>query len=274
MTISGPTIIRRELGRRLVKVREAAGKTAADVAASKIASRTTLHRFESGRHPVNPGTVLRLCLLYEVDGSTTRALNDLAEASHRRGWWEDIGDLATGLRFFIGLEAAAAEILTYQPDVVPGLLQTADYVRAVERAHVTAVDEETVERRVDVRLKRQQTLFARSPSVRLRAVLGAGVLARQVGGAEVMAAQVAHLRDLDQRKQIDLRMLPAEAGSHAGLAGGFTLMKFTDPDDPTVVHVETAVGSSYFELPAQVNHYVSIFQAVHRQTVSMEEHHS
>jgi hypothetical protein len=103
-------------------------------------------------------------------------------------------------------------------------------------------------------------------------VLGAGVLARQVGGAEVMAAQVAHLRELDQRKQIDLRVLPAEAGAHAGLAGGFTLMKFTDPDDPTVVHVETAVGSSYFELPAQVNHYVSIFQAVHRQTVSMEEH--
>jgi hypothetical protein len=103
-------------------------------------------------------------------------------------------------------------------------------------------------------------------------VLGAGVLARQVGGAEVMGAQVAHLRELDQRKQIGLRVLPAEAGAHAGLAGGFTIMRYTDPDDPTVVHVETAVGNSYFELPAQVNHYVSTFQAVHRQTVPMEEH--
>jgi hypothetical protein len=221
---------------------------------------------------VNPGTVLRLCLLYEVDGSTTRALNGLAEASHQRGWWED-RDVPVGLRFFIGLQSAATEILTYQPDVVPGLLQTADYARAVERAHVTAVDEETAERRVDVRLKRQQTLFERTPAVRFQAVLGFGGLRRQVGGAEVMAAQVAHLRDLDQRKQIDLRVLPAEAGAHAGLAGGFTIMRYTDPDDPTVVHVETAVGNSYFELPAQVNHYVSTFQAVHRQTVPMEEYH-
>ncbi len=274
MTISGPTLIRRELGRRLVKVREAAGKSVPDVVASKIASRTTLHRMESGRYPVNPGTVLRLCLLYELDPATTRALNDLAEASHQRGWWEDIGDLTTGLRFFIGLEAAAAEILTYQPNVVPGLVQTADYVRAVERAHVSAADEETIERRVDVRTRRQQTLFARTPAARFRAVLGAGVLACQAGGPEVMAAQVVHLRDLDQRKQIDLRVLPAEAGAHAGFAGGFTIMRYTDPDDPTVVHVETAVGSSYFELPAQVNHYIRIFQAVHRQAVPMEEHQS
>jgi transcriptional regulator with XRE-family HTH domain len=271
MTISGPTIIRRELGRRLVKVREAAGKTAADVAASKIASRTTLHRFESGRHPVNPGTVLRLCLLYEVDGSTTRALNGLAEASHQRGWWED-RDVPQHLGVFIGLQSAASEILTYQPNVVPGLLQTTEYARAVENAAVPLADEETIERRVDVRMRRQQTLFGRTPAVQFRAVLEAGVLARQVGGAEVMAGQVAHLRSRAESGQVDLRVLPVTAGAHGAFGGGYTILRYTDPDDPTVVQVETAVGSSYFELAAQVHHCDAIFTAVHRQSVPIEEY--
>jgi transcriptional regulator with XRE-family HTH domain len=274
MKVNGPTIVRRQLGRQMRRARESAGKSTADVAASKIVARATLHRIESGRFPVNPGIVLRLCMLYDVDPTTTRELNKLAEASHRRGWWEDAEKvLAAGFGFFLGLEAGAGQILTYEPDLVPGLLQTPDYVRAVSRAAHQTPDEDTVERWVAARMKRQQDLFGRTSPVRLRAVLGAAALANQVGGPEVMAEQLAHLHQMAEDERVDLRVLPWAVGAHSALAGGgFALMRYRDPDDPTVVYLESAAGGSYLEMPAQVDRYAWLFRDVYGRSTPIKEY--
>jgi transcriptional regulator with XRE-family HTH domain len=272
MNENDPTIVRRELGRRLRAARDQAGKSVADVIQSKVVSKATLYRYESGRMPANSGKVVELAMLYGLDLAAIREMQELAVGSRQLGWWEDHGKVAaTDLRFFIGLETAASRVHTYWPDLVPGLLQTEDYARAVERAYFPAPDEQTVERRVAVRMRRQQALFGRTRPFRLRSVLGAGALANQVGGPEVMAAQVAHLRQMAKHRRVDLRVLPWAAGAHAAQAGSFTLMLCDDPDDPPVVHVETAVGGSYFERPEQIERYQQIFGNIYDRSEPMEE---
>jgi transcriptional regulator with XRE-family HTH domain len=275
MNVNGPTIVRRQLGRLMRRARKASGRSVVDVVTTKIVSKATLHRIECGQFPVDPGRVLRLCRLYQVDYVTMDAAQDLAEASQGRGWWEDAETvLASGFGFFLGLESDAAQILTYEPDLVPGLLQTPDYVRAEARAAYQPPDEETLERRVAARVKRQQELFARTPPVRLRAVLGEAALANQVGGPEVMAAQLSHLHQMAEDARVDLRVLPHSAGAHSAQAGGgFILMRYRDPDDPTVVYLESAAGGSYLEMPAQVDRYAWLFRDVHARSTPIKEHH-
>jgi transcriptional regulator with XRE-family HTH domain len=174
MSVNGPTIVRRQLGRRLRQSRKRAGKTIDGVVGSGIVSKATLHRYESGRVPITPGTVLELSLLYELDQPTTRALYELAIGSQQRGWWEDSAPAAEfGLGFYTGLESAASLIESYQPDVILGLLQAPGYARKVEEADEERPDPSTVERRATYRRLRQQ-IFERTPPVRLRVVLGAG----------------------------------------------------------------------------------------------------
>jgi transcriptional regulator with XRE-family HTH domain len=273
MQYNGPTIVRRQLGHRLRAAREGAGMTIGDVVTSRIVSKPTLHRYESGRLPVAPGKVLELCRLYGRDQAETDALYELALGSQERGWWEDTErTAATGISFFIGLESAASQILTFEMDVVPGLLQTPDYARAVELAYMPTPEEAIVQRRVGVRLRRQRTIFGRTSPPRMRFVLGAGALARQVGGPDVLAAQLAHLRSVAAAERAELRVLPWEAGAHGTMTGSFTLMRCDDPDDPPVVHVATTVGSSYFELPAQVERYSQVFRSLHDLSIPIEEH--
>jgi Domain of unknown function (DUF5753)/Helix-turn-helix domain len=271
--MDGPTVVRRQLAKRLRLAREKAGMRVVDVVHSKVMSKASLHRYEKGWSPATPAKVLELALLYRLDAATSQELYKLAFGSRERGWWEDADKIkATRFRFFLGLESAASEILTYQTDMVPGLLQTADYARAVQRASLPKEDERIVEGRVAVRLKRQQVMFARTPPIQIRAVLGAGVLATQVGGPQVMAEQTAHLRELAEDERVDLRVLPWSAGAHAAMAGGFILMRSEDPDDPPVVYAETTVGGSYFELPAQVAAYDGAFRDVHGRSIPMKEY--
>jgi hypothetical protein len=222
------------------------------VLSTKIISKATLHRCEAGRAAMTPGTVLKLSLLYRLDAETAQGLYALAIGSQERGWWESSEDLLkTGVGLYIGLESVASVVQTYQPDAVPGLLQTADYARAVTKAAWPAPDEPTIAARVAIRLKRQQTLFERNPKVQLKAVLGAGALARQVGGAQVMAEQVAHLQTMAAVNRAQIRVLGWPCGAHPAITGAFTLMKYDDPYDPDVVYVEAAVRGSYLRTPGR-----------------------
>jgi len=273
MQISGPTIVRRQLGRRLRQARHQAGKTIEDVHTSGVVSKATLHRYESGRAAVTPGSALELSLLYGLDQATTKELYDLAVGSQQRGWWES-GDSSavTGLGLIIGLQSVATSINIFEPNVIPGLLQTADYARAVERAYLPVADEELVEARVAFRLKRQEMLFTRKPAVELRVVLGPGVLITEVGGPEVMKGQFEHFRELTRTGHVDIRVLTGQGGAHAAMTGWFSLMTYDDPDDPAVVYVGSVAGGSYYELPEQVEHYIQIFDSVFGQGVPLEEY--
>src|SRR5213082_3300795 len=176
MPISGSTVIRRQLGRRLRKLRDAAGKTERDVEEAGLASRTKLWRIEAGKVGVRIADVRTLCWLYGADQATTDALAALATGTATQGWWEDYGDvLPDWFGLYIGLEAAASEIRIYEPELVHGLLQTPAYLRAVYEAVYEAsgnpVDEVAVQRQIKLRHERQQTLTSRTPPLWLTAVL-------------------------------------------------------------------------------------------------------
>ncbi|HET9657335.1 MAG TPA: Scr1 family TA system antitoxin-like transcriptional regulator [Kineosporiaceae bacterium] len=271
MSVTGPTIVRRQLGRRLRQARAQAGKTIDDVVASGIVSKATLHRYEGGRVPVTPGTVLELSLLYGLDQTGTKALYDLAVNSQRRGWWEDHEQGGSDPALYVGLESAATRIETFQADVIYGLLQTPDYARAVETADATAPDEPTITQRVSRRIRRQQ-IFERNPPVELRAVFGEGVLARQIGDSRTMAAQITHLSDMVRRHQVDIRVLTWQAGAHAAMTGAFSLMRYEDPDDPPLVFIETPLGGGYYEHPDQVARCSRMFDSVYQESVPLMDY--
>jgi transcriptional regulator with XRE-family HTH domain len=274
MPISGSTVVRRQLGRRLRRLREAAGKTERDVETAKLLSRTKLWRIESGKTPVKVPDVRALCWLYGADNATTDALADLAIGTNAQGWWEEYGDAVPDwFGLYIGLEAAASEIRIYDPELVHGLLQTADYAGAVYRAVRPGDSADVIQRQVKLRLGRQHSLSDRMPPLRLTAILGAGVLARPVGGAQVMAEQTERLRELARLDHVDIRVLAWEAGAHAAMhTGAFIIFDFDDPDDPPVVYLETHTGARYLEKPEELNQYRTIFDLIYQKAVPIEEY--
>jgi transcriptional regulator with XRE-family HTH domain len=275
MPISGSTVVRRQLGRRLRRLREAASKTERDVETAKLLSRTKLWRIESGKTPVKVPDVRALCWLYGADAATTDALAALAMGTTEQGWWEDYGDAVPDwFGLYVGLETAVTEISTYDPELVHGLLQTEDYALAVYRAAQSDSREEFIRRQVRLRMERQQTLFRRTPPPRIRAVLGAGVLARQVGEPAVMAAQVRKLREIARGGEIEIRVLPWEVGAHAAMAGAFDVLEFDDADDPAVVYLESHLGARYLEKPTEVAECRRIFDVINKQAVPIEEYSS
>jgi len=273
MPVTGPTVVRRQLGRRLRRLREEASRTEQEVERAKVCSRTTLWRIENGKFPVKMNTVRGLCWFYGADPETTDALTRLAAACDEQGWWESHGDAVPGwFQLYLGLEAAATEIQLYDPELVHGLLQTPDYMRAVFRAADRQASEQQIERLVSLRLDRQISYYDRAEPARIVAVLGAGALAREVGGPAVMAEQRAHLASVGRRVRVEIRVLPWSAGAHAAMVSPFILLDFADPDDPDIAYVESHVGAHYLERPEELAEYRRIFREVREQSIPIEEH--
>ena len=179
--------------------------------------------------------------LYEVTGPVYRdELLEMARRATERGWWQSYGGVVpVALGNLIGLETEAATIRTYEPELVPGLLQTADYARAVIRAGRPGDTVQEIDRRVEVRLERQEVLTRTDPPPpKVSVVLNEGVLARRVGGPEVMRAQLEHLTRERDRANIIIQILPFSSGAHPAMVGPFTMLTFLDPADPGVVNVE------------------------------------
>jgi transcriptional regulator with XRE-family HTH domain len=274
MPTPGSTVVRRQLGVRLRRLREAAGKTDRDVQEASLASRTKLWRIETGQAPAKVADVRALCWLYGADQPTTDALARLALATTSQGWWEDYSDLYPfGFSLYLGLESTAAEIRTYHSEVVHGLLQTPDYMRALYWGFNPEGSEAAADRMVELRLQRQLVLTGRTPPPRLTALLGAGALARRVGGPRIMADQEAHLRDLATLDHIDIRVIPWEAGAHAAIhLGPIVIFDLPDPDDPSVVYIEARTGARYMEKPAELTEYRRIYNLVYQKSVPIEEY--
>jgi transcriptional regulator with XRE-family HTH domain len=275
MPVSGPTVVRRQLGRRLRALRDRAGKSMVDMAATKIMSPAKLYRIEGGTTTVRISDVWSLCRIYGCDDKTTDALAALAAGTNGRGWWHDYGDIMPAdFELYLGLEAAASAIRIYEPERVHGLFQTADYAREIERAtNITLrLGAETVERYVALRMERQKTVFSRTPPCQIVAILGAGALARTVGGSPVMAEQVERLHELFQLDHVDIRVLPFSVGAHAAMLGAFAVMDFEDPDDPPVAYFETYSGARFLEQSGQLEQHRAVFQAVYQQSTPIEEY--
>lgn len=273
MPKSSPTVVRRQLGRRLQRAREAAGKTAVQVEEAKIASRTKVWRIEGGKVPVRRPDVWALCQLYGVDDKQRDILSNLADGTSGQGWWEDYGDvIPEWFTLYVGLEAAAAGIRTFEDSIVPGELQTADYARAVYRAGQPEDGQDALERQVQLRLDRQEALYKRDPAPTLIIVLGEGVLRRPVGGPAVQAAQLDHLRQMDALDNIEIKYLPFAVGAHAAMTGAFRILDFDDDEDPDVVYLEAQVGARYLEKTAELAEYRRMFELAYKDAVPIGEY--
>jgi transcriptional regulator with XRE-family HTH domain len=269
-TAKGASLVRRQLGRRLRRYREQAGKLQEDVETASIASRTKLWRLETGQSAARPGDVLALARLYGISGPETDELLALAEASRSTGFIAEYGaGVPESFGFYAELEGAAAAVATYCSELVFGLLQTEEYARAVISA-VRSISAEAIDQRLAFRLKRQRTFFERPRH--LDVVMPASALRLRVGSPAVMEAQIAHLRVVGNRDGVSVRVLPFGSGLRAVMRGPFTILDFDDPEDPSLAYVETVVGGRYIERPAHVAEFRAAFEDLRAQTVPIGEY--
>lgn len=266
MPVAGPTVVRRQLGRRLRRLRAQADVTVDEVVAHRRLgiSRAKLFKLEAGKHPAKPQDVTVLCAHYGAAEEETATLTGLALASQEQSWWHVYGENAVPAWFslYVDLEPAASAIRTYEAELIPGILQTRAYALAIYREADPDARPDEIERRVNVRMERQDILDRADPP-QLHAVLNEASLRRRVGGEEVMAGQLEWLRELARKPHVDIDYLPFDSGAHASMAGAFVILDFPNPeDDPSVVYIDTASAAAYLEKTAELKQYNAIFERV------------
>jgi transcriptional regulator with XRE-family HTH domain len=265
-----PTVRQRRLAQALRELRHEAGLTQDAVAARMGWHTSKLFRLENARSPrVDWLDVKELMDMYGVRSPHREALIQLARDARMMGWWTPYRDVFTGS--YVALEDEASAMRLYCPELIPGLLQTEAYARAVIHAVRPGYDDESVERRVTARLTRQKVLLDRASPPQLVLVLNEAVLRRLVGDAHVMTAQLQALAAAAQRPQVILQVLPFSAGAHASLEGGFVLIQFPEETDPDVVYVEGIMGDLYLESVGEVKRYQSAFERIQTVAFSPEE---
>jgi transcriptional regulator with XRE-family HTH domain len=259
MATPSPTVRRKRLTVELRRLREKAGLTCEDVGHRLECSGTRISRMETGRIGARPGDVRELLEIYGVTGGEADSLVQLARDARRKGWWHAYGRvLPPWFEAYVGLESDAAGLSDFQPSVVPGLLQTEDYARAVLRAAPQAGCGEDIDLQVALRMRRQAILDQASPP-QVQVVLSESVLRAQVGGAAVMRAQLLRLADLAARPDLTLQVLPLRTAAHAQPVSPFTVLEFADSADPTVVYLEHLTGSLLLEDEEEVRRYQVVF---------------
>lgn len=259
-TEPGPATRRRQLGRQLRDLRLAAGIRTMESAATKTGlSRATISRIESAKQTILPRTVRLLCQTYGIGAPLIDHLAKLAAESEDRGWLLAYSDTTPNwFERYLGEEAEASEIWNYQAEFMPGLLQTADYCRAVSAVNSPDVSEDEVDRRVELRLARQEIL-ARDKSPHLQVVVNEAVVRRQVGGPAVMREQLRHIEKMAKRPSVTVRVLPFSAGAHPAMTGSFTMLRFpTEGGEPTIF-VEVDSGALYPDRPSDLERYTWMF---------------
>lgn len=251
-----PSIKRRRLGAALRRLREQSGQSTDDVARSLGWSKSKVSRIETAAVTVTPDDVRALLRLYDdVLTDEVEQLVTLAREDKQSGWWRQYSEvLPHEFEGFLGLESEAARILSYEPDVIPGLLQTGDYAKRVLGQHPLTVMPYEVERSTQLRKARQSRLTGADP-VELDAVVNEGALRRLVGGAEVMRGQLNHVITMLELPNITVRVLPFSAGEHPGMNGPFTVLEFPDPEDPRIVYLDVLTTSYYLDGLREVGAY-------------------
>ncbi|WP_089001107.1 helix-turn-helix domain-containing protein [Micromonospora echinofusca] len=266
MTAS-PTVRRRRIARELRQLRERAGMTL-DVAARQLdMSKSNLSRIENAQIGIKPRDVRAALALYEVTGADAEALIEIARGAQQRGWWQSYSDvLPEWFEFYVGLEAEAATLRTYEVEAVPGLLQTEAYAREVFRR---TAGEDGIERKVAARLHRQNVLHGDDP-VELSVVLNEAVLCRPVGGATVMSDQMAHLAKVAQLPNVTLQVLPFSAGGHPAMNAPYVVLTFADTADAAVVYLENLTMGLALEEAVQVRGYSLVHEELCRLALGPE----
>jgi Domain of unknown function (DUF5753)/Helix-turn-helix domain len=255
------TVRQRRLARALRETPRKAGLTQEEVAARMEWHSSKLFRLENARSSrVDWLDVRELLDMYGVPSPDRETLVQLAKDARERGWWTSYQDVFTGS--YVALEDASPVISTYCSELVHGLLQSPGYAREVIRSAWPGCDEQCVERRAAARLARQQAVLGRNAPPDLVCVLNEAVLRRRIGGPRVMREQLQALSDAARRPNVTIRVLPFTAGAHAGLAGSFVVLEFTDSHDANVAYVEGAAADLCMDSTAEVMRYKRAFERI------------
>jgi transcriptional regulator with XRE-family HTH domain len=267
-----PTVLRIILGRQLQALREKAGLSYQQAADAIYASEWTLRRIEAGKGALKPLNIKSLLVTYGVtDVREIDAFLGLARDASRPGWWHSYGDaLPDWFKVAVGLEESASLIRAYEPQVVPGLLQTEAYVRAITAASFPSEKEEESERRVALRLARQDLLKRPAPP-EYWVVLEETVLRRPIGGPDVMRGQIEHLIDAAARPNITIQVLPFSAGWHPAMYGMFWIYRFPDSEMSDVVYSEGLTSAYYLNKPEETSKYTEALDRMAAQAATPDQ---
>jgi transcriptional regulator with XRE-family HTH domain len=262
--VRSPTLRRRELGALLRSLRLERGLTVEQVAERLLCSSSKVSRMETGHRGATPRDIRDLCDLYGVsDPAQRERMARLAAEGKQQGWWQPYDlDFAT----YVGLEAAAVSLSYFQSIIVPGLLQTPEYARAMHEADLAEYTPERIEEHVEVRMRRQNLLTREDPSLELSVVLDEAVLHRAVGGPAVMGAQLDRLIEAAKLPNVTIQTISYGAGAHPAMDSMFDILDFGNTA-PNVVYVEGLMGFIYVERPEDIDRYRRVFE--HLRTVAL-----
>jgi hypothetical protein len=257
------------LGNQLRRLREAAGIAPEHAGYEIRASRSKISRMETGLVRFKERDVADLLTLYGVHKEPVRArLLSLVGQANTPGWWSTYADiLPDWFEAYVGLEASASVIRTFQLQFVPGLFQTDDYARAVTLLGHRAAPAAEIERRVSIRRTRQE-LLTRPGRPQLWSVIDEGALRRPLGGGSVMKAQIAHLIELADLPHLTIQIVPFGYGGHAAASGSFTVLRYKDAEVPDVVYIEQLTSALYLDNREDVEHYLEVMDRLSAEALT------
>jgi transcriptional regulator with XRE-family HTH domain len=265
-----PTVRRRRLALELRRLREAAKLTCEEVAEQLECSASKISRVETGRVSVSPRDVRDMLEIYGVPADQRDGLVQLARESRQKGWWHAYGDtVQPHFATYLGLESATSEIRIYEVNLIPGLLQTEGYARAVISAGMVNSPRDDIERHVALRMERQRLTITSPP--KMWAVLDEAALRRQVGGAEVMRVQLEYLRELSAMRNVWLQVIPFGGGAHPAMGRPFVILSFGEDADPDVVYLEDLTSALWVENVEEVHRYTVFFNHLQATALSFDD---
>jgi hypothetical protein len=260
---SGPTTLRIILGGHLRRMRAAAGISRSDAGWEIRSSESKISRMELGRVGLKERDVADLLKLYGLDDDEERErLLALAREANNPGWWHRFGDvLPSWFHSYLDLEASAQLIRVYELQFVPGLLQTKDYIRAVVQLGRGMIPAEEVERRISLRVNRQEILTRPDP-VRVWAVVDEAALRRPIGGKQVIIDQLNHLIEVSHMSNVTLQVVPLSIGGHAAAGGSFSILRFPESDLPDTVYIEHLTSALYLDKLDELDQYTAAMESL------------
>ena len=265
-----PTVRRRRLASELRRLREAAKLTCEEVAERLECSASKISRIETGRVAVSPRDVRDLLLIYGVMDGQHDSLMQLARESRQKGWWQAYRDsVQPHLATYLGLESAASEMRIYRVNRIPGLLQTEDYTRALLATGKVRTPPPDQHQQFALLAERRRQAQANPPTAWV--VLDEAAVRRQVGGPEVMRAQIERLIELSTARHMFMQVMPFGGGAHVAMDAPFVILAFPDRADPDVVCIGYATGMLWVEDISEVSTYNMIFDHLQAAALSFDE---
>ncbi|MBR7829587.1 helix-turn-helix domain-containing protein [Actinospica sp. MGRD01-02] len=265
------TVRRILLGTVLRKLREAGSVSMKEAGYHIRGTESKISRMETGKVSFKERDVADLLTLYGVTEAKEREqILNLVNEANTLGWWHTYSEsLPNWFEAFVGLETAASIVRTYEVQYIPGLLQCPEYVRSVVRAN-RSLSQDEVERRVEVRVRRQDVLNRPGAPV-FWAVLDEAALRRPMGGVESMVPQIEYLIEKADQPNITIQLLPFSVGAHAAEGGAFAMLRFAEQELPDVVYLEHLTGAQYLDRPEDVEQYARVMDRISVDALTPED---